>query len=416
MSNPVSSAGLSRRSFLQQGGVAASAASATASAAAPPGPRPDGKKVRSGIVGGRFGMSFQWHLQPDCEVSAVCDIRSDRLQALGEVYRTGNTYENFRQFLKHPELDAVGIFTPAPLHAWMATEAMEAGKHVISAVPAGLSVEELERLIESVKKTGMKYMMAETTYYRPQIITCRRWAKEGKFGEIFYSESEYHHNNPRLKYDERGLPTWRHGLPPMWYITHQTSAIIPVSGERLSEVQAIGWGDGHEVLRTNRYQNPFWNTTGFFKTSNGHCCRISVFWRAPAGFAQRSQFYGEKFSYIMGRQPENHPDTVMHFDRPGPTAYDGKGLPEAKVIAQPADDKQEKYWHLLPKELHVKTGHAGSHAHITQEFIRAIVEDRHPEVDVWEAVAYTLPGLMAHESALADGEPTKIKDYGKRPA
>ena len=156
MSTKASPTRLTRRSFLQHGSVAASTAS-VASAAAPPGPRPDGKKVRIGVVGGRFGATFQWHLQPDCAVSAVCDIRSDRLQTLGEVYRTDNTYEDFRKFLKHPELDAVGVFTPAPLHAWMATEAMEAGKHVISAVPAGLSVEELERLIETVKKTGMKY-------------------------------------------------------------------------------------------------------------------------------------------------------------------------------------------------------------------------------------------------------------------
>ena len=34
---------------------------------------------------------------------------------------------------------------------------------------------------------------------------------------------------------------------------------------------------------------------------------------------------------------------------------------------------------------------------------------------MWEAVAYTMPGIMAHESALRDGEPTKIKDYGRRP-
>ena len=58
----------------------------------------------------------------------------------------------------------------------------------------------------------------------------------------------------------------------------------------------------------------------------------------------------------MGRQAEKHPDTVMHFDRSGPTAYDGKGHPEAKVIVQPTDDNQEKYWHLLPKELHVRPG------------------------------------------------------------
>ena len=132
------------------------------------------------MVGGNFGSEFQWHLDPNCKVTAVCDLREDRLKHLVEVYGPATKYKDFRQFLKHPELDAVAVFTPAPLHVWMATEAMKAGKHAISAVPAGMSVEELELLLETVKKTGMKYMMAETSYYRPQVITCREWARQGK--------------------------------------------------------------------------------------------------------------------------------------------------------------------------------------------------------------------------------------------
>ncbi len=396
---------INRRGFLAAGAAAASAVAASAADA----------PLRIGIVGGRFGATFQWHLHPRCRVDAVCDIRPRRLQALKKIYRCDSGYDDFRAMLKHPGLDAVGVFTPAPLHAWMATEAMEAGKHVISAVPAALTIEDLRRLIETVQRTGMRYMMAETTYYRPQIITCRQWADEGRFGEIFYSESEYHHNIERLMWDERGLPTWRHGLPPMWYITHQTSAVIPVSGERLTEVQAVGWGDGHAVLQTNRYGNPFWNTTAFFKTERGHASRIAVYWRSPSGFAQRSQFFGEKLTYVMGRQPERHPDTVMRFQNDGPSAIDGRDYPEAKVLAEPADDSPEKYWSLLPEPLRIPTGHAGSHAHITHEFVQAILEDRPPDVDVWEAAAYTAPGLIAHESALKDGEPMKIPDLGRRP-
>ena len=113
-------------------------------------------RVAIGVVGGGFGSSFQWRLHPRCTVAAVCDIRPDRLQRLSEVYRCGATYKDFREFLRHRELGAVAVFTPAPLHVWMATEAMKAGKHVISAVPAGLSVEELERLLETVKRTGMQ--------------------------------------------------------------------------------------------------------------------------------------------------------------------------------------------------------------------------------------------------------------------
>jgi predicted dehydrogenase len=272
---------LSRRTFFQGLAAGATAVSLTA---APAAKRP----VRIGIVGGGFGSSFQWHLDPDCKVTAVCDIRPDRLQRLSEVYKCGNTYKNFREMLAYRELDAVGVFTPAPLHVWMAVESMKAGKHVISAVPAGMSLDELEHLLETVKRTGLKYMMAETSYYRPEVMTCREWAKEGKFGTIHYSESEYHHEGLiPLMFDDRGFPTWRHGFPPMHYPTHCTGMIVPVTGERLTEVTAVGWGDGHEVLQTNEYKNPFWNTTGFFKTSGGHSSRISVFWHVAAGGTER---------------------------------------------------------------------------------------------------------------------------------
>lgn len=392
---------LTRRSLI--GGLAASAPASASQA-----------KVRIGIVGGGFGATFQWHLDPDCEVVAVCDIREDRLQRLSEVYRCGNQYKDFRAMLRHAGLNAVGVFTPAPLHAWMAVTAMKAGKHVISAVPAAMSEEELVEILETVKRTGMKYMMAETSYYRPEIITCRQWAQEGKFGTIFYSEAEYHHEGLlALMFDERGLPTWRHGFPPMLYPTHCTGLIIPVIQERLTEVMAVGWGDGHEVLKTNQYRNPFWNTTAFFKTSGGHSCRISVCWHVAAGGTERGAFYGDRMSYVMAR-PEGSPNVVFEIAKDGKTVIDANGYPEGKVERRLFN--QPTHFEKLPESMRVRTGHGNSHTFLTHEFVRAIVEDRHPAIDVWESIAYTLPGIVAHQSALHGGAPLKIRDYGRAPA
>jgi predicted dehydrogenase len=369
------------------------------------------KPVRIGIVGGGFGATFQWHLAPGCQVAAVCDIRPDRLQRLSEVYRCGNTFRSFREMLRHRELDAVGVFTPAPLHAWMCVESMRAGKHVISAVPAGMSVEELEQLLETVKQTGRRYMMAETSYYRPEIITCREWAREKRFGTIFYSEAEYHHEGLLpLMYDDRGFPTWRYGFPPILYPTHCTGMIVPVTGERLVEVQANGWGDGHEILKTNQYKNPFWNTTGFFRTSGGHSSRISVFWHVAAGGTERAQFFGDRLTYLMQR-PEGPGNTVIRIAKNGETVLDANGYPEGKVSIEPY--RQPDHFEKLPPPLRVKTGHGNSHTFLTHEFVSAILEDRHPSVNIWEAIAYTLPGIVAHESALRGGEPLKIRDYGQ---
>ncbi|MBI4877710.1 MAG: Gfo/Idh/MocA family oxidoreductase [Acidobacteria bacterium] len=398
----------SRRGFIQGVSVAAAAAPSAL------GQRTSGRQIRVGVVGGGFGTSFHWHLHPNSRVTAVCDIRPDRLQLLSKTYRCGNQYRNFHEFLKHPELDAVAVFTPPPLHVWMDIEALKAGKHVISAVPAGMSLEELERLLETVQRTGLKYMMAETSYYRPEVMTSMEWARQGRFGAIFYSEAEYHHEGLLpLMYDDRGFPTWRHGFPPMHYPTHSTGIVIPITGERLVEVQAIGWGDNHEILQTNQYKNPFWNTTAFFKTSGGHCSRISVFWHVAAGGTERGAIYGDRMSYIMAR-PEGSPNTVVTIGKGGKTDLDANGYPEGEVRMEAF--QQPNHWEKLPEPLRVRSGHGGSHTFITHEFISAIVEDRQPAVNVWEAIAYTAPGIVAHQSALRGGEPMKIKDYGKAPA
>jgi len=400
---------VSRRQFFQSAATSVAALSMAETMAAQ-----SNKKVRIGVVGGGFGSHFQWHLHPNCKVAAVCDIRPDRLQTLSEVYHCDKTYKNFREMLTNRELDAVAVFTPLPLHVWMATEAMKTGKHVISAVPAGMTVEELEQLLETVKSTGMKYMMAETSYYRPEMITCREWNKAGKFGTIMYSEAEYHHEGLiSIMFDERGFPNWRHGLPPMLYPTHSVGMVVPVTGERLVEVQAVGWGDGHEILRTNEYHNPFWNTTGFFKTSKGHSSRIAVCWHIADAEVERSAFYGDRLSYIMAR-PEKSPNTVISIGDSSKTVLDSNGYPEGDVKIQAYT--QPNYWERLPEPLRVASGHGGSHTFLTHEFISAIVEDRHPAVNVWEAIAYTMPGIIAHQSALRGGEPMKIKDYGTAPA
>ena len=186
--------------------------------------------------------------------------------------------------------------------------------------------------------------------------------------------------------------------------------IVPVTRERMTEVQAVGWGDGNEILATNLYGNPFWNTTAFFKTSAGHSTRISVFWHVAAGGTERAQFYGDRASYMMER-PEGQPNTIVRISKDGRTSLDSNGYPQGKVNIQPF--KQPNYWERLPGPLRVPSGHGGSHTFLTHEFVSAVMEDRQPAVNVWEAVAYTLPGIIAHQSALKGGEPRKVKDYGR---
>lgn len=56
-------------------------------------------------------------------------------------------------------------------------------------------------------------------------------------------------------------------------------------------------------------------------------------------------------------------------------------------------------------------GHGGSHGYLMNEFVLAIVEDRKPLVDIATALNMTVAGIVAHESALKDGELMKIPQY-----
>ena len=61
---------------------------------------------------------------------------------------------------------------------------------------------------------------------------------------------------------------------------------------------------------------------------------------------------------------------------------------------------------------HVEAGgHGGSHGYLMDEFVTAILQDRTPLVNVAWALNLTVAGIVAHQSALKDGELLKIPQY-----
>ena len=58
-------------------------------------------------------------------------------------------------------------------------------------------------------------------------------------------------------------------------------------------------------------------------------------------------------------------------------------------------------------------GHGGSHGHLSNDFIMSIIEDRQPLVNVYAALAMTVPGVIAHRSALKDGETLAVPQYDR---
>jgi predicted dehydrogenase len=251
-------------------------------------------------------------------------------------------------------------------------------------------------------------MMAETSYWQQMTLAARRFHREGKFGRIYCTESMYHHAGLDSLWMEKGQRTWRYGLPPMHYPTHCTAHLISVTGERLTEVTCLGWGDEDPRLKDNAYGNPFWNESAQFKTNRGHIMRVDVWWHGAHRGGERARFYGDKMS-LFYPDPNGLGAVIVRAGKQ--TERDSGGferqLPALEKFEAPLMWKTD----ALPEPLRHNSGHEGSHTFITHEFISALVENRRPAVDVYEAVAYTAPGIVAHQSALKGGERLQVPSF-----
>ncbi len=369
------------------------------------------KKIRIGVVGGGFGTSFQWHEHPDCVVQAVSDLRADRRKRLMQVYNCPKSYDSLERLVLAKDIDAVAIFTDGPLHVQHTVEAMKNGKHVISAVPAAwATIEQAEMLLDTVKKYGLTYMMAETGYYQQSTISARKFYRQGKFGSLYYCEAEYQHPGLEALYFSNGRRTWRHGMSPMHYPTHSTSQLIGVSGERLTEVVCHGWGDDDPILKDNVHNNPFWNGSAMFRTNRGNAFRMNVWWKGAHRGCERAQWIGDKMSFYTAH-PNGTPAVIIRSGKQ--MEKDDAGF--VREAPKFEHYKQPHWWEtdMLPEPLRHNSGHEGSHTFLTHEFVDALIHSRKPAVDVYESLAYTVPGIIAHQSALRKGELMKIPQYDK---
>ena len=342
------------------------------------------RKVCVGIVGYgvcRFGAAFGFQDHPNVEIVAVSDLIPDRCQGLMKACRCDKSYESLEVLVKDPKIEAVFVATDAPSHARHCIEVLKHGKHVMTAVPAVLgSVEDADRLLEAVQKSGLKYMMAETSCFRADCYGMRQIYNTGGFGQLIYSEGEYYHYHSK---PIGSFKDWRVGMPPLWYPTHSTAYYVGVTGKRFTSVSCVGFNAGFPAYQpgANKYNNPFTDEVALFKTSEGGSSRMLMCKGIHKLVVERGRVFGER-GWMDG------------------TEYHGaaKKLPDTSRPPLPPG---------MPAG-----GHGGSHGLLSNEFITSILEDRQPLVNVYEALAMTVPGIVAHQSAMKDGETLNIPQYG----
>jgi predicted dehydrogenase len=405
--------------------------------------------ISIGMAGlGQFGPAFAelFRAHPGVDRVALCDREPDRMKAMAarrgwdRKFHPRDMYASLEDLLR-TDVDAVAVITQPWLHAPQCLQAMEAGKHVYSAVPvlwvpdSDEILDACGRLIETSRRTGRFYMLGETTYYRPETMFCRRMAARNAFGHFVYAEGEYFHDvdsscNLREVYRYRSSSAsgreWLErkkrylaaGLRdgPMHYPTHSVSGPVSVMRTRAVKVTAYGYA--------NRNHDPFFDDSAFsdevalFRMANGATVRICEF-REEAGSFHESETFrvmGTAGTFAEGVWKENFrtdstPARPLAVRRPTAAEMRDPLPPDValafhRIAAPDATDASD----FTPQ------GHGGSHPYLVHEFVDAISHARQPAIHAWEAARYCAMGAMAHKSALRDGETLAVPDFGDPPA
>lgn len=363
----------------------------------------DPRPLRIALVGLGFGAEFIpiYQAHPNAEPVAICQRNREKLDAIGDAFGIEKRYTDYAELLKDPDIDAVHINTPIPLHAEQSIQALKAGKHVACTVPMATSVEDCQRIVEAQIASGKKYMMMETVVYSREFLFMKELYENGDMGRIQFLQASH-------QQDMDGWPDYWPGLPPMHYATHCVGPVLALPRRDATRVSCFGSGQISEDLAMI-HGSPWAIESAHIQLEGDLSARIyrSLFDTARQ-YRESIDVYGSKKA-VEWPLIEGEP-LVVHTAK----------KPEHEI---PERVECPDYAHLLPEEIQRFTthgvydtdanqhlsftqgaGHGGSHPHLAHEFIDAILNDRDCFPNARESANWTCVGILAHESAMKGGE------------
>ena len=390
-------------------------------------------KLKVAIIGGgQFSSSFihLFQAHPFVEEVALVELNPERRANIAAKFSIKRTFASLSE-LWDSDFNAVAIFTPRWTHAQIALEAIENGRHVYTAVPMGITQNEISQLVEASSKTKLTYFMAETSFYYPAVVFSRKKFAQGEIGKFVYGEGEYLHDMSHGfsdAYAANGGDDWKStaSFPPMLYSTHSVSTILSVTGAQATSVTCIGLkdtaGDGIFDSNVSIWKNDQSNQIALFETSDGGVMRIAELRRvgtAPLESTVRMSIFGTEGSFeqqvgYASWATKNSFDIItdeigtfsdvenpysLKPDYIPPNLWDGG-------FARVHDRSQ------LPKEfIGLSNGHGGSHQFMVDDFVMDAVGERKAPMNVIDAARFTIPGVLAHQSAQIAGQKLQIPQY-----
>lgn len=369
------------------------------------------KSVKVAIVGLGFGAEFIpiYKALPGVELVAICQRNEESLKAVAEKYDIAKTFTSYEELLKDPEIEAVHLNTPIPVHAEQTIAALENGKHVACTVPMATSVEDCKKIVELSEEKNLSYMMMETVVYSREFLYMKELYDSGELGRLQFLKGSH-------QQDMKGWPDYWPGLPPMHYATHCVAPVLALGGHEAETISCFGSGQISEDL-AKIHEAPFAVESCHvnFKDSDLSAHVYRSLFDTARQYRETLEVYGSKktveWPLVEGEE------LIVH------TA----GKKEAEI---PEKVECPDFAKLLPKEIQNFTGkgvfddgdnshlsfeqgggHGGSHPHLVHHFVKMLTTGKEAYPNARQSANITCVGILAHESAMKGGEILKLPEF-----
>jgi predicted dehydrogenase len=359
--------------------------------------------MKFGVIGCRRGRGFMrvCGVVGGAAVSAVYDVDLPRAEA--EAAAIGaRAYGELEPFLESG-IEAVVVASPLPYHARQAVAALERGVHVLSEVTACSTLEEAAALVAAQRGSRAIYMMAENYRYLDEVELVKRMVTDGRFGEIYFGEGEYLHDCRDLYRNADGSLTWRGQGGLGVYCTHSLGPLLYLFEDRVVTVAA----QGVDTVRFDPEIDQPVMFTMQMRTEKGRVLRVRVDHSSPR--PHQMAYYlvqGTAGAYEAWRGHGDRSKVWLADDHEPSRCSGGSQWHELA-------EYRERY---IPERLAVGPeartgGHGTSEYWLLKEFLAAARGEAAPPIDVYTALDYTVPGILAVESHRQGGTALPVPDF-----
>ncbi len=339
-------------------------------------------KWKVGIVGLNRGKVFAdiFKSHPKTELVAICDVNHQLVETVGKELGLADEqkFVSFDDFLTKAPLDIAVIATPIEFHTEQTIKALEAEKDVLCEQTAAYTLSDCERIVDTVKKTGRVYMMAENYIYFHYLRKWKEIVSQDKLGKIVYAENEYLNPIvPLLVKEKTGEFSWRAFRAPIWYCAHSIGPLLHIMNDRI--VRAMGiLCDFSTYPQYKDYIGFVDAEVGIFQTQKGAIIKVLVSNVIPRGHIIYYSLYGTRGYLESPREGERGLFYVSE-EMKAPVSF------PCQIVDPELPQGIPEYFMI-------------------EDFLKAVETRSRPPIDVIRAMDFTVPGLVAHESALSGGK------------